>query len=240
VGTHFGLIVHEAHVRRVKDSTSEFIPASELLACSRYTVQGTDRQGHDRQAPSRCEYLLRNKDQGLERNPRSGNFFCFLLDPFKLVTILGLSLVQLTFLLLSPLWRPAGLIFGLPIRLCSLTDMSSAAHYQRYSLLLAGPAQYSTTELPPYTRQRDIHPLCHRELVDHIFTLANGRNKPWATLKLLSSATSPKHLPTYYQREPIVGSLALSLEKEDPILSVSVSVSTWALSLSASRTLCQG
>ena len=104
--------------------------------------------------------------------------------------------------------------------------MSSSAHYQRQSLLLAGPAPYSQihTELPPYTRHHTQAP-CYRERVGHVFTLANGRSKPWATLKLLSSATSSERLPTYYQREPIVGSLELNLEKSDAIMSISATVS---------------
>jgi hypothetical protein len=102
-------------------------------------------------------------------------------------------------------------------------DMSSPAHYRRRSAL-AGP-QRSDLELPPYSSTLAPQPSGCRDRVEHIYQLGSSKNKPWATLKLFSSANSPKQLPTFFQGEQIIGSVEMSLEKGDNLRSVSVSVS---------------
>jgi hypothetical protein len=74
-------------------------------------------------------------------------------------------------------------------------------------------------DLPPYTPR---HRPPTRDPVEHVYQL--GNSKPWATLRLISRASSPKQLPIFYQNEPISGSLELNLEKGDAILSVTVAV----------------
>jgi hypothetical protein len=90
------------------------------------------------------------------------------------------------------------------------------------SIALAGPAQ---AELPPYVRRTSSQHLTQqRPHVEHAYHLGNSKNKPWATLKVRSSAKSPKLIPTFFQYEDIVGSLELNLEKGDTISAVTVTV----------------
>jgi hypothetical protein len=103
--------------------------------------------------------------------------------------------------------------------------MSSPIYLRRRSAL-AGP-QRSDLELPPYSPPQAPHPSSNRDPIEHIYHL--GNSKPWATLKLLSRASSSKQLPTFNQHESILGSLELNLEKGDTILTVNVSVSNHLL-----------
>jgi hypothetical protein len=59
---------------------------------------------------------------------------------------------------------------------------------------------------------------------EHVFQFTNNKTKQ-ATLKLISSAKTPQNLPTYFENEPITGTLDLDLAKGDPILSVHITVS---------------
>jgi len=53
----------------------------------------------------------------------------------------------------------------------------------------------------------------------------DGRSKPWASLKVLSSAKSAKSLPTFFEKENINGTLELNADKCDSIQAITASVS---------------
>lgn len=103
-------------------------------------------------------------------------------------------------------------------------DALSPPRYRRLSSR-PGPVPQSDSELPPYTRRTFDAPTSHRDRTEHLYDLMNSKNKPWATLKLLSSAKSSNLLPTFFQGEDVTGSVVLNLQKEDPIQAVTVSVS---------------
>jgi len=52
----------------------------------------------------------------------------------------------------------------------------------------------------------------------------DGRSKPWASLKVLSSAKSAKSLPTFFEKENINGTLELNADKCDSIQAITASV----------------
>ncbi|KAJ6531970.1 hypothetical protein B0H19DRAFT_1273145 [Mycena capillaripes] len=80
-----------------------------------------------------------------------------------------------------------------------------------------------STDLPAYTRRNTLaQPVARREPVEHIYPLSDSRGRPWASLSLLSSAKSPKSVPTFYEKEHINGSFQLTAEKGDSIQSVTV------------------
>ena len=83
-------------------------------------------------------------------------------------------------------------------------------------------------ELPAYSRRTRRHG--HREhreqpqRAHHVFELTGTRGRPWATLQLNSSARATAKIPTFFEDEPIVGSVDLDLDNQDPIQSVTVTV----------------
>jgi hypothetical protein len=88
-------------------------------------------------------------------------------------------------------------------------------------------------ELPVYTRRSarraSVHPTVSRssppqERAQHSYELGN-KGRPWAKLCMESSARSSEQMPMFYEDEPIAGSLVLSLEKEDSITAISITVS---------------
>lgn len=101
--------------------------------------------------------------------------------------------------------------------------VSSQPDYRRVTQGL-GLAPESN-ELPPYTRHNALHaPAVHREPIEHIYQLTEGKSRPWATLKIYSSAKSAKSLPTFLGREPIKGSLEVQAEKGDSIHQITATV----------------
>jgi hypothetical protein len=97
------------------------------------------------------------------------------------------------------------------------------------------PFRHADNDLPAYTRRHNArrasaHPsISHvsapRDLCQHTYELMNSKNRPWAKLTLDSSARSSQQIPTFFEDDPIAGTVALSLDKEDSITAISVSVS---------------
>ena len=104
-------------------------------------------------------------------------------------------------------------------------DASSPPRYRRFSSR-PGPAPLSGSELPPYTRRNTLtQPInLHREPTEHVFQLADGKSRPWITLKVYSSAKSPKSLPTFFEKENITGLLELEAERGDSIQAITATV----------------
>jgi hypothetical protein len=91
------------------------------------------------------------------------------------------------------------------------------------------PTHVVYDELPAYTkrvrRPRRAVETPEPAKTDHTFHLLGSKtNKPWATLKVNSSARHGQHIPTFFEDEPIVGCVDLDLEKEDAIQTVTVTV----------------
>ncbi|KAJ7158556.1 hypothetical protein C8R46DRAFT_394511 [Mycena filopes] len=102
-------------------------------------------------------------------------------------------------------------------------DNASPPRYRRFSR--PGPVPQPAADLPAYTRRNTLaQPLVRREPVEHLYPLADGKGRPWATLSLMSSARSGKSIPTFYEKEHINGSFQLTAEKGDSIQSVTVTV----------------
>ncbi|KAJ4477348.1 hypothetical protein J3R30DRAFT_3291186 [Lentinula aciculospora] len=81
---------------------------------------------------------------------------------------------------------------------------------------LSRQGQASHSELPHYTRRNTLaHPVVPRVSIQHVFSLSNGRARPWLVLKVSSSAKSTKSLPTFYEKEKINATLELHAEKGD-------------------------
>ncbi|KAJ7455216.1 hypothetical protein B0H11DRAFT_2161031 [Mycena galericulata] len=81
----------------------------------------------------------------------------------------------------------------------------------------------SVTSLPPYSSHtRPSTAGAVRALTEHVFDIKDKKKKPWATLKLASSARSPSNLPTFLEGEKITGSVTLDLSSSENILGVSV------------------
>ncbi|KAF8896106.1 hypothetical protein BD779DRAFT_1433414 [Infundibulicybe gibba] len=94
-------------------------------------------------------------------------------------------------------------------------DASSPPHYRRYSSR-PGPAPQSGG-LPPYTRRNTLaQPVAHRQPTEHVFYAEDSKGRPWATLKVHSSAKSSKSLPTFFEKENINGSLTYLLRRGIP------------------------
>lgn len=84
----------------------------------------------------------------------------------------------------------------------------------------------SVTSLPPYTAYaRPSTAGAVRELTEHVFEIKDKKKKPWATLKLSSSARSSSSLPTFLEGDKITGSVTLDLSSCEKILGVSILVS---------------
>ncbi|KAJ7104001.1 hypothetical protein B0H15DRAFT_808037 [Mycena belliarum] len=100
---------------------------------------------------------------------------------------------------------------------------ASPPRYRRFSR--PGPAPQSAADLPAYTRRNTLaQPVAHREPVEHVYPLADGKGRPWASMTLRSSAKSGKSVPTFYEKEHINGSFQLSAEKGDSIQSIIATV----------------
>lgn len=87
---------------------------------------------------------------------------------------------------------------------------------------IANPPAYRRRE-PSRSGQRRVQPHPARRTL-HLYTLKNGNDSPWATLKLFSRALSQSHLPSIFEGEDVTGSLKLDLERDDPIKSIVLSV----------------
>ncbi|KAK7033382.1 hypothetical protein R3P38DRAFT_2922387 [Favolaschia claudopus] len=83
----------------------------------------------------------------------------------------------------------------------------------------------SVTSLPAYSaRDRPSTAGAVRELTEHTFELKDKKKKPWATLRLKSSARSSTSMPTFLEGERITGSVTLDLSNSEKILGVSILV----------------
>jgi len=100
--------------------------------------------------------------------------------------------------------------------------------YRRFSARPAPVSQIAAfvADLPPYTRRRrdTVSAPSRRDPVEHIYQLVDGRSRPWAILRVLSSAKSAKSLPTFYEKEDIKGTLDLHLDRGDSIQAITVSM----------------
>lgn len=115
-----------------------------------------------------------------------------------------------------------------PLLTESMPDVSYASPpvYRRHSMLQVPP---DSENLPVYSRRSILRNTrsTHRNRppgTDHVYELTKTKNRPWATLNLRSGARSPQQMPTFFEDEPIAGTVALSLEKEDSITAISISV----------------
>lgn len=115
--------------------------------------------------------------------------------------------------------------FAREVGTISLILMDSPTGYRRLSSR-PGQVPLSGSELPLYTRRDTLlQPYAVREPTEHVFHLVDGKSKPWASLKVFSSAKSSHLLPTFFERENVAGSVEFNLEKGDSIQAVTVSVS---------------
>ncbi|KAJ7170926.1 hypothetical protein C8R43DRAFT_71609 [Mycena crocata] len=82
----------------------------------------------------------------------------------------------------------------------------------------------SVTSLPAYSAyaRRPSTAGATREPTQHVFEIKDKKKKPWATLKLSSSARSATSLPTFLEGDKIAGSVTLDLEHSEKILGVSI------------------
>lgn len=103
-------------------------------------------------------------------------------------------------------------------------DSTQPPQYRRLSR--QGQVPMSGSELPAYyPRHTHHHHSPRREPTEHVFSLADGRNAPWLTLKLRSSAKSSKSLPTFFEKEDIHGQIELTAERGDSIQAITVLLS---------------
>ncbi|KAL5525677.1 hypothetical protein ACEPAG_7013 [Sanghuangporus baumii] len=96
------------------------------------------------------------------------------------------------------------------------------------SLRLRPPPSYShsPSSLSPITRRPSVLPHhSSRTPVEHIYSLFDSRNTPWASLKLVSNVGSPRFLPAYFEGQSIQGKLELDIRKPETILGISLTVS---------------
>ncbi|TBU30407.1 hypothetical protein BD311DRAFT_659291 [Dichomitus squalens] len=61
-----------------------------------------------------------------------------------------------------------------------------------------------------------------RTPVEHLYHLTSSKGRPWLTLKVISKAPASTFLPSFYEGEPIKGSVTLDLTKEESIKAISV------------------
>lgn len=64
-----------------------------------------------------------------------------------------------------------------------------------------------------------------RPPTEHVYELTNTRGA-WATLKVYSSARKAKQMPTFLEGDPIFGTFALQLDRDDHILAIKFEVSS--------------
>lgn len=87
-------------------------------------------------------------------------------------------------------------------------------------------ADISNLELPAYVsvaQNTNSPSTTRRHRVKHVFVLAD-KKKPWVTVTLNSSASSPGDTPVVIQGERITGSVQFHLEKVESIREISVHV----------------
>ncbi|KAL5526472.1 hypothetical protein ACEPAF_8195 [Sanghuangporus sanghuang] len=90
---------------------------------------------------------------------------------------------------------------------------------------LRPPPSYTPTP-SPITRRASILPHhSSRAPVEHVYSLFDSRNAPWASLKLISNVGSPRFLPAYFEGQSIQGKLELDIRKPETILGISLTVS---------------
>lgn len=94
------------------------------------------------------------------------------------------------------------------------------------ALLYRNPSRLSvatsaTANTPAAAAQRT----ASRGPVTHTYSLFDARNTPWATLKVLSNAASPRYLPSYFEGQAIAGAVDLSFAKPDAIQAVTITLS---------------
>ena len=63
-------------------------------------------------------------------------------------------------------------------------------------------------------------------LTEHVYSLTTSKDVPWVKLKVNSRARSPSHLPSFFEGEGVSGVVQLSLEREDSLKAISVTVGT--------------
>lgn len=97
-----------------------------------------------------------------------------------------------------------------------------------YSASLALPPPPS-----PISRRASLFHSPSRPPVEHIYSLFDSRNVPWATLKLLSNVGSPRFLPAYFEGQTMQGAVHLHLRKPETILGVIVTISGTIMAASA-------
>ncbi|KJA16442.1 hypothetical protein HYPSUDRAFT_147727 [Hypholoma sublateritium FD-334 SS-4] len=104
-------------------------------------------------------------------------------------------------------------------------DASSPPRYRRFSTR-PGPAPSSGSELPAYTRRNTLTQAVNlrRDPTEHVFQAADGKSKPWITLRVFSSAKSSKSLPTFFEKENVNGKLEIDAERGDSIQAVTAVV----------------
>lgn len=106
-------------------------------------------------------------------------------------------------------------------------DFAPPPRYRRSSTR-PGPAPQSgvLADLPAYTRRNTLaQPVAPiRDPTEHVYPLLDGKAKPWATLKVYSSAKSPKSLPTFFEKEHINCSVEINADKGDSIHAISATV----------------
>ncbi|KAL5504238.1 hypothetical protein ACEPAH_8312 [Sanghuangporus vaninii] len=92
---------------------------------------------------------------------------------------------------------------------------------------LRPPPSYRPSPAPsPITRRASILPHhSSRPPVEHLYSLFDSRNTPWASLKLISNVGSPRFLPAYFEGQAIQGKLELDIRKPETILGISITVS---------------
>ncbi|KII85093.1 hypothetical protein PLICRDRAFT_45212 [Plicaturopsis crispa FD-325 SS-3] len=82
-------------------------------------------------------------------------------------------------------------------------------------------------------RSSSLPPRANREPAQHEFALKNGKNRQWATLKLFTStpattgtydARAGIQLPTFYEDEPISGTLEIEEDKLNHVDAINISV----------------
>lgn len=104
---------------------------------------------------------------------------------------------------------------------------ASPPRYRRFSRpseMLPQPG----AELPPYSRRTNTlaRPVAapRQPPTEHLYQLLDGKGKPWASLKVLSSAKSSKSLPTFFEKENINGTLELNVGKGESIQAITAIV----------------
>lgn len=98
--------------------------------------------------------------------------------------------------------------------------------HDRLNPALNTPPSYnaSIAPRPPATSSKRFSNQ-QREPTEHVFSLYDSRETPWATLKLLSNVPSTRSLPSYFDGQTVSGRVELALSKPESILAVTVTLS---------------